>query len=407
MIRRRRHRNPTGGDPLRFPVEAYNRVDTEVAALLSDDPAVAISISGWPQYGAAALAGVDNRLPVALFEPRTAVAMTMPDGTAAEVQVEMIIQAGFTRWRHAATFDLLPEWTVRQTSDGLELWDHGGIWARGSVTLDSRWLAEAYRHGTVFAVYGVQLRVRPPVKGYRRPEDRAAELRRARAAGAVAGAIVAWQDLPAPAEAPYAGPSYEPGTGRFQVAVGADGVTSSWRLNEPGKGVCHGLVLGGPGSGKTNVLRVITAEALLSGRFVVWLADPLDRHNLATLWGAAADRIATSVADTVEMLKATTEIIERRRTIGGYTDPSAEQPGLLILIDEGQEIFAGSADATRLAEHVVNDGGKQGVGLIVSARGADLAYFGGSKQLRDWLAPVNCNLLGRDALDMLNKIKHE
>src|SRR5262249_49373850 len=204
----------------------------------------------------------------------------------------------------------------------------------------------------------------------------------------------------------YPGRSYNPATGQFDIAFAADGSPARWFLNRPGVGVCHGLVLGGPGTGKTNVLSLIIAEALQSNLFTLWLADLSRRREMSDLWGSIADRIASTPTDTVEMLDAAAAVVKERSDSGNYTDPSVERPGLIMFVDEGQEVFAGNSRATRLAEHIVGDGGQRGVGLVVSSRGPDMAYFGGSRALRDRLASVNCYVLGRDALDTLHKIKN-
>jgi hypothetical protein len=240
------------------------QVDTEVATRLSDDPAAAM---GALPPGLVDADGEPLRLPVALFEPRHAIAVSRADGSRQEMQAEMIIQSGFSRWRPVTAFEELPEWSVRQTRDGLELWDHGGIWARGgAVRPDLAWLAAAARLGRVLAVYGVQLGVRRPQDGPWGPAEQAAELRSARAAGIVAAALVPWRPQQVTDEVlRYPGPTYNPATGSFRIGVGPDDTPVTWRLNTPGAGVENGLILGGPQTGKTNILRVLNAEATQTG----------------------------------------------------------------------------------------------------------------------------------------------
>jgi len=64
------------------------------------------------------------------------------------------------------------------------------------------------------------------------------------------------------------------------------------------------------------------------------------------------------------------------------------------MIDDCQAVFAGNPRATQLAERVVTTGGPAGVGLIVTARGAGLAYFGGSRILRAGLGATNRAVFG-------------
>jgi len=64
------------------------------------------------------------------------------------------------------------------------------------------------------------------------------------------------------------------------------------------------------------------------------------------------------------------------------------------MIDDCQAVFAGNPRATQLAERIVTTGGPAGVGLIVTARGAGLAYFGGSRILRAGLGATNRAVFG-------------
>jgi hypothetical protein len=174
-------------------------VDTDVAVLLSHDPALGMSSGAWGQW------------PIALFEPRKGVGMALPDGSLRELQAEAIIQAGFSRWRQVTVFALLPGWSVRQTPTGLELWDKGGIWARGSLpVLPARWRATAEEAGAVIAVYGHRMGIRSPETGRWEPTDRSAKLQQSRDQGMIAVGLVKWRPLKMPEEATYKGLSYNP-----------------------------------------------------------------------------------------------------------------------------------------------------------------------------------------------------
>src|SRR5690242_14569467 len=81
-----------------------NDVNVELAVALGDDPALGLHSLQAPGSNLPSL-------PVALFEPRRAALMSHPDGSNQELQVEAIIQAGFSRWRPVVNFEQLPEWT--------------------------------------------------------------------------------------------------------------------------------------------------------------------------------------------------------------------------------------------------------------------------------------------------------
>jgi hypothetical protein len=398
----RRRMVPPGActDPEQI-VKTYCEVDTNVRLLLADDLAL-----GGPRYMALpdmtpAGRHTSGPMPVALFEPPKAIGMTLPDGSMQEMQAEAIIQSGFSRHRMVTALEHLTEWSVRQTTNGVELWDHGGIWARGETEVPGRWWDAANEWGIVMVMYGVQLGVDNYKTGEWTPADRAAALRNGRYAGIVASAIVTWRGLPIPDEVKFEQPSYDPSTGRFEFGVGPGGVPLHWRLHTPGEGVHHGLIVGEEGIGKTSALRLVMIEAMCSGRFAVWPADPSGRHDLS--WAAGAvDLIAHNPAETVRMLRAAAEIIPARMKAGGCPDPLPDKPGILIAIDECEHVFAGNKEATSLGELIVTEGGPAGVALVATARGGSLAYFGGSARLRSALASGNCVGTDPATLEMIN-----
>ncbi|MEY9860099.1 hypothetical protein ABH935_005735 [Catenulispora sp. GAS73] len=293
-------------------------------------------------------------------------------------------------------FNALEGWSVRQTGDGMELWDSGGLWAVGHGALGAKWLQAAEDLGHVLVVYGPRIGVRQPVSGRWDAAAKAAELRSARQSGIVAAAVVAWRGLQPPDVAPYPDPRYNPTTGEIDIGVNAGGESSTWRLLEPGVGVRHGLIVGPEGWGKTNTLRILNLGALTSKRFVLWAADPACRSDL-TWMSDIADWIATGSQETVEMLRAAGNAVAARLVEGGYAEPFSAKPGILLTVDDGQQVFAGNPEATRLAEAIAADGGRAGVALVVTTRGADLAYFGGSAKLRAGLAAGVAMAMGPDA----------
>jgi hypothetical protein len=89
-----------------------------------------------------------------------------------------------------------------------------------------------------------------------------------------------------------------------------------------------------------------------------------------------------------------------RRSAAGSAGPGPTCGRLQTAVRE--HVFAGNKEATALGELIVTEGGPPGVALVATARGASLAYFGGSARLRSGLASSNC--VGRDSetLEMIN-----
>lgn len=138
-----------------------------------------------------------GRFPVLVFEPLRAVGIRDGAGHTAEAQAEGIIANGFARFVPDMSQPVphLPEWSLRRTADGVELWDQGGVWARAPLQLAEDWLAAAAAHGVVQVIYGVDTGVRIP-DGLSRAdytsEQRAKELLTSRRSGIVATARISW-----------------------------------------------------------------------------------------------------------------------------------------------------------------------------------------------------------------------
>jgi len=148
--------------------------------------------------------GTLEPLPVALFEPaHTLVTTNRVTGLSQDLRIEGVVANGFYRVPGAPAWVLQPAegWEVRRVPGGLVLRDGtGDTWARSQVTLDPAWVSTAASYQHVAAFLGPQLGVRIPPR--MKPADyttsaRAAEFRRAREQGLVAGAMVPWRGDPA------------------------------------------------------------------------------------------------------------------------------------------------------------------------------------------------------------------
>ncbi|MGW3653544.1 hypothetical protein [Streptomyces sp. NPDC000878] len=116
----------------------------------------------------------------------------------------------------------------------------------------------------------------------------------------------------------FEGTTYDPATGRFRIGEGADGVAAHWRLNTPGAGMEHGLILGPAQIGKSNVLRLVLVEASVQPKFAIWMADPTDRHHFPGFLEGIATKVATSPRDSIQLLREAVRVIYSRTKRGHF-----------------------------------------------------------------------------------------
>lgn len=184
--------------------------------------------------------------------------------------------------------------------------------------------------------------------------------------------------------------SYDPSTGLITTGQRIDNSEATWQLHDPeGSGVRHGLIIGNPGMGKSNSLWIIMLEAALSGVFVVVPSDPRDEHDYLNrckpFVGDRTGLISRSVPETIENLRAACRIIDARVSKGGYNLPVREKPGILLTIDDADEVLHDSSGCA-LVEKVLMEGGSVCVGIVVVVR--DLAGLEGDSSLLRCLASM-------------------
>lgn len=190
-------------DDIPLPADAYDEPPVEsptvphvvmdkksaLTALEEVDAAVELYVATPDDLGG-------GSLPVVVFEPKKVVGATYPHtGETVELQIENIVLSGFRRLSGDAEEEIprLPAWSVRRTAIGVELWDHGGIWARADVLPDGDWLQAAETHGRVLVVYGVLCGTGTSEGQIGASIGRAELLARASQNGFVAAATVSWR----------------------------------------------------------------------------------------------------------------------------------------------------------------------------------------------------------------------
>jgi hypothetical protein len=192
-------------------------------------------------------------------------------------------------------------------------------------------------------------------------------------------------DLPDKVDHP--GPSYNPATGTFQLGVSTDGAVP-WHLHKPGRGVQHGLIAGPSHLGKTNTCKLIAAETMGSGLFVVMIAEPAGPGPLAEIFANIAHSTADDIPGTIELLQAAGRIVDERTKAGGYTDPTIDRPGILLIIDDAHVVLH-DPDTAQLANHIADAGGPAGVGLVLASKSLDPADYAHNTELMSRLSKVN------------------
>ena len=201
----------------------------------------------------------------------------------------------------------------------------------------------------------------------------------------------------------YAGPTYDPVTGRFEAGTGMDGPTY-WTLNTSGKGVECGLLYGPAGTGKTNMMRIIGLEAYCSTVFNVLVADVTDRNGICDSLATLAEKCARTVSETMDLLKGMNRVINARLAAGEYGEPTPKTPGLLLLIDDAQLVLR-NRRAARLAERIVTEGAGVGVGLVATTTSVDLIEFAGNRALLLGLSAKNSAGFDRWQSDQLRALR--
>jgi hypothetical protein len=184
---------------------------------------------------------------------------------------------------------------------------------------------------------------------------------------------------------PWSGrPSYDPDTGT--IAVGeylSDGEPVRIQLHEPNsQEVYSGLIIGDQGSGKSNSLRIIAAEAAMSGKFLVLpiLLGGGGHKKFLEFWAAIAryDRfIATTQDKAIEILSLARHIADERLQ-AEYPAGDGASPGVIVVIDNSDSLLQQELGA-RLVIDILQRGGPAAVGIIQTV--SDISALTGNSDL--------------------------
>jgi hypothetical protein len=183
--------------------------------------------------------------------------------------------------------------------------------------------------------------------------------------------------------------------GMLELGPYADGSGEAlYRLYTPGS-MWSGVIIGGTGIGKSRVVENIVISALSGGDTEYWYLDPARGGSSPALaehadWFVTMDQVDDMLDAALAELDARAEenAVERWT---GFT-PSAERPGLLIVVEECHNPFEDSGRAKK-AGRIAREGRKLGMALLCISQYPGLVTFGGNEALRSSVMEGNALVL--------------
>lgn len=201
--------------------------------------------------------------------------------------------------------------------------------------------------------------------------------------------------------------SYDVTSGTIEIGRDITGNAVRIRLNDPQTGtVDHIWIIGEGGSGKSNSLRIVLLEAVVSGSLCIFPSDPRNEHSFDRLWVKVVTSpawIATNVADTLRNLEAAVRIVKSRAASESAPGLAAERPGILFGIDDAEEILR-LPRGRDLIHFIMAHGPAVGLGLVMAI--GDLASIDDDEVICRAIADAhNVLALGRFQSDRLNVLR--
>lgn len=198
-------------------------------------------------------------------------------------------------------------------------------------------------------------------------------------------------------------PTLDHETGECRIGMHADGTPALWRLWTPDSGVCHGMVAGTTGSGKSGLLKILCTEIRHSGVAQLMLADP-EGGESAPDWVDGATCFAGTIPRIRRMLQGVERIMKvrkrrrarhrwvdaqgrTRRGHGAFT-PAADEPAIYVVIDEAPDVLA-DPECRRIIDLLGKKGRKWGLAVIIFVQVPSLSELGGALTVRSMLSSTN------------------
>lgn len=205
----------------------------------------------------------------------------------------------------------------------------------------------------------------------------------------------------------FNGLTFDPKTGKVTIGKHTDGRDAKWQFYVPGWGVCHGLIFGATGAGKSGLLNTLMVEARHSGVIATLFGDPHNGQS-ATDWMDNVTAFAGSVPRIVAMLRGAEQMMDERKRKAGrvkYTDangnqrrrggafkPTRDNPILMVFIDEFSTVANDpiyGEEVVRIVARIGKEGRKFGVGVVLLVQVPSLEEMGNSQSLRSMVSSMN------------------
>ncbi|MFD4670169.1 hypothetical protein ACFWNN_10570 [Lentzea sp. NPDC058450] len=135
--------------------------------------------------------------------------------------------------------------------------------------------------------------------------------------------------------------SYDPGTGTITAGTSMDGTERRRRLTDPSTGrVTSTIIFGGAESGRSNSVRVLMLEALLTGFFAPAAAEVSGEGELSRFFRDDDKGLyAQGLDGALGLLETICRMIDHRAESGAYRGLSTEVPAILLVIDDADAVL--------------------------------------------------------------------
>lgn len=199
--------------------------------------------------------------------------------------------------------------------------------------------------------------------------------------------------------------TYDPQTGTIAGGEYLDGSVMRQRLHNPATGsIDSAIIFGDAETGRSNHLRVLLLEALMSNFFTLAIADVAERGDLQPLRTVVDEKLFAKGLDAaIELVEFLCQVIDARTTAGNYHALSQNVPAILLGMDDADALLHDPRGAL-LVGRILTEGGKVGVGVALVL--GDMTAFEGNPNLMRKLVAADSKSaytpLGPSAIRYLN-----